>query len=155
MRLRLLPIVAAALLASVGAAGCGQSEKDKYIEAYKPVNDELIKLGQRLGTAVNSASSENNAQLARKFTALDADFKKTQKRIDDLDTPDDLKDESKALSDAIGTVEGDVAEIAKAAKESDPRAAAAATVRLTRDSNRVNVTQNKLAKATGAEVGGR
>jgi hypothetical protein len=144
-------VVAAAVL----TAGCGQSAKDQYISDYKPINRDLIVLGTKLGRAVNTAPTKSNPQLAVQFSSFQRQLKEIRKRVDGLDTPDDLKDESKALSAAIGTVEQDVGDIATAARKSDASGAASATVRLSRDSNRVNNAQNTLAKATGATVGSR
>jgi hypothetical protein len=143
------------LAAAVLAAGCGQSAKDKYISDYKPINRDLIALGNQLGKAVNTANTKSNPQLATQFTGFQKQLTGIRKRVDGLDTPSDLKDESKALSASIDTVEQDVGDIAAAARKSDPSAAATATVRLSRDSNRVNNAQNTLAKATGAKVGNR
>jgi hypothetical protein len=153
MRRNVLPCLA--LVAALLAAGCGQSAKDKYISSYKPINRDLIRVVDRMATAVNSAGGKSNAQLSTQFGGFQTQLKGIRKRVEGLDTPDDLKDESRALSVAIGTVEGDVGDIATAARKSDAQGAAAATVRLSRDSNRVNTAQNTLAKATGAKVGSR
>jgi methionyl-tRNA synthetase len=149
-RLVLCLVLAVAVLT---AAGCGESAKDKYISSYKPINRDLIALGNQLSKAVNTASSKSNAQLAVQFGGYQKRLVSIRKRVDGLDTPDDLKDESKALSASIDTVQEDVGDIAAAARKSDAAAAGAATVRLSRDSNRVNNAQNTLAKATGAKVG--
>jgi hypothetical protein len=151
-RIALLCVVVAAALLT---AGCGESAKDKYISDYKPINRDLIALGTKLGRAVNTANAKSNPQLAVQFSSFEKQLQGIRKRVDGLDTPDDLKDESKALSTAIGTVEQDVGDIATAARKSDASAAASATVRLSRDSNRVNNAQNTLAKATGATVGSK
>jgi hypothetical protein len=152
---RLAVLLCLAVAASVLAAGCGESAKDKYISSYKPINKDLIALGNKLGTAVNTANTKSNPQLAAQFSGFQKQLVTIRKRVDGLDTPDDLKDESRALSSAIDTVQEDVGDIATAARKSDAAGAGAATVRLSRDSNRVNNAQNTLAKATGAKVGNR
>jgi hypothetical protein len=149
---RALPCLS--LAAALLAAGCGQSAKDKYISSYKPVNRDLIRVGDQLSKAVSTADNhKSNAQLAAQFAGFETQLKGIRKRFDGLDTPDDLKGESRALSLSIGVVQDDVGDIARAAGKSDAQAAATATVRLSTDSNRVNTAQNTLAEATGATVG--
>jgi hypothetical protein len=149
---RALPCLS--LAAALLAAGCGQSAKDKYISSYKPINRDLIRVGDQLSKAVSTADNhKSNAQLAAQVAGFETQLKGIRKRVDGLDTPDDLKGESRALSLSIGVVQDDVGDIARAAGKSDAQAAATATVRLSTDSNRVNTAQNTLAEATGATVG--
>ena len=97
--------------------------------------------------------SKSDAALAKQFSALATRLESLNDEIAALDTPADLKDESKALNKALDATAGDVEDIAEAAKKNDAQAAAAATVELSTDAQEVNTAQNKLAKATGAEVG--
>lgn len=136
------------------ASGCGESEKDEYIEDYRPLNERLLKVGEVVGRAPLEAGTESNANLARRFDRYADDLDRVNRDIAALDTPADLMDESKALTRAIGVVIADLEKIA-AAREADERAAAAATLSLTDHSNAVNRAQNRLAKATGADIGPR
>ena len=136
-------------------AACGESEKDKYIDDYKPLNDQLLKVGSDLGTAAEGVESKSDAALARQFGALAKRLERVNGDIAALDTPDDLKDEAKALNKVIDTTTGDIEDIAKAARANDAQAAAAATLQLSTDAQEVNTAQNKLARATGADVGQR
>ncbi|MGI8845103.1 MAG: hypothetical protein ACR2HC_02845 [Thermoleophilaceae bacterium] len=140
-------------LVALPLAGCGQSDKDKYVNDYKPLNDKLLTLGDDLGKAVSGAGSESNSQLATRFTKLGTRFKTLRSDISGLETPGDLKDESKGLTSALGSTQKDVEAIAAAAKGSDPSAARSASMKLVADAQKVNTTQNTLAKATGAKVG--
>jgi hypothetical protein len=150
----LLVLLAACLLAGF-AGGCGKSDKEKYIDSYKPVNDRLLKVGTDIGTAVQSASTASDAGLARKFDGLATRLERVKKDVDGLDTPAELKDESRALSGTIAATVTDLRDISTAAKEKNGQAAAAATLQLSRNAQKVNVAQNKLAKATGAKVGAK
>ena len=136
-------------------AACGESEKDKYIGDFRPLNDELLAVGGNLATALDGVESKSDAALAKQFGALATRLEDVRKQIAALDTPADLKDESKALTDKLGATTSDVEKIAEAARENDAQAAAAATVQLSSDAADVNKAQNKLARATGADVGGR
>jgi predicted nucleic acid-binding Zn-ribbon protein len=140
-------------LALMALAGCGESEKDKYIDDFKPLNDKLLDVGRDLGAAVGAAETQNDAALAKQFGALAKRLEGVNEEIADLDTPSDLEDEAKDLKGSIDETVGTLEAIEKAAREHDAEDAAAATVRLASDSEQVNAAQNKLAKATGADVG--
>lgn len=152
MRRRLVLPVILALLAAA-AAGCGQSAKDKYIGDYKPLNDQLLKVGQELGRGVAGADKKSDAALARQFSGIAKDLASVNAKIKDLDTPAELKDESATLAKRIDATVKNVEDISKAAKDGDGQGAAAATVRLSSNASKVNIAQNKLAKATGAKIG--
>ena len=154
MRLRLVTPLALLALA-VPLAACGESEKDKYIDDFKPLNDRLLALGRDLGTAVDGADKKSDTALATEFSALAGRLKEVNTGIADLDTPAELEDEALALNVRLDATITDIENIAKAARGNDAEAAAAATVELSADSQKVNAAQNRLAKATGAEVGDR
>jgi hypothetical protein len=152
MRPRLVTPLALLALA-MPLAACGESEKDKYIDDFKPLNDKLLDLGRELGAAVGGAESQGDAALAKQFGSLAKRLDGLNKEIADLDTPSDLDDEAKDLNGRIDDTVGDLEDIAKAAREHDAQDAAAGTVQLATDAEAVNKAQNKLARATGAEVG--
>ena len=152
---RWLTGVAALAASALVGAGCGESEKDEFIDAYNPLNERLLKIGRSVGGAPLEAGTESNAKLAQRFNRYADDLDKVNRDLAALDTPADLKDESKALTRAIGVVIVDLENVATAAREADQRRAAAATLSLTDHSNAVNQAQNRLAKATGADVGPR
>jgi len=154
MRPRLGTLLALLALATPLAA-CGESEKDKYIDDFKPLNDKLLAVGQDLGTAVDGAGKKSDAALATEFDALATRLEEVNNDIADLDTPPELEDEASALNTRIEATIGDIEDIAKAARQNDAEEAAAATVQLASDAQKVNAAQNRLAKATGAEVGDR
>jgi hypothetical protein len=152
MRLRLATPLALLALA-MPLAACGESEKDKYIDDFKPLNDRLLDLGGELGAAVGGADAASDAALAKQFEGLAKRLDRVNKEIADLDTPSDLKDEAKELNGRIDDAVGDLEDIGKAARQHDAEDAAAGTVQLATDAEAVNKAQNKLAKATGANVG--
>ena len=140
---------------AMALAGCADSEQDRYVKDYDPLNDRLLEIGQSLGRAQLQAGSASNSQLGRQFSKSAAELDAVREDIAALDTPADLADESKALIASIGDVVGDLERISAAATRGDQQAAAAATLSLTEDSNDVNRAQNRLARATGANVGPR
>jgi hypothetical protein len=147
--------LAALALAGSAATGCGQSEEDKYVEDYKPLNDRLLRVGVAIGAAPLEAGEQTNDQPAQRFSKYAADLDAVKKDIADLDTPSDLEDESLALTSSLEVVVEDLKKVASAAESGDKAAAAAATRALARDAARVNFAQNKLARATGADAGPR
>lgn len=152
MRLRLATLFA--LLALVLTA-CGQSEKEKYVDAYKPLNDRLLSVGEDLGAALQAADSKRDEAVAAQFAALARRLEVVRKDVAAVETPADLRDESKALNDALTDAIADIEDIAGASRGKDAQRAAAATVELSTAARKVNVAQNRLALATGARIGDR
>lgn len=148
-------VVCLAVAAFVAVSGCGQSENDKYIDDYDPLNERLLAIGEKIGRAPLEAGTDSNAKLARRFNRYADDLDRINKDIAALDTPADLMDESEALTRTIGVVIVDLEKIATSAREADQRGAAAATLSLTDHANAVNRAQNRLARATGADIGPR
>lgn len=142
-------------MACLAASGCGGSEKDRYIDDYDPLNDRLLRIGESVGRATLEAGQQSNAKLTTRFGKYASDLDDVNKDIAALDTPSDLEDESEALTESIDVVIRDLEKISAAARRGDKEAAAASTLALTDDSKGVNRAQNKLAKATGADVGPR
>lgn len=151
--MRRLAVLLPLALVAVLAAGCGESDKDKYIDDYKPLNNELIEIGQKLNRAVQNADTQTDAQLAATFERLGDELQQVGDDIADLDTPDDLKDESDRLTRRIDAAVGDINDISKAAATHNEQAAASATVSLGAVAVAINTAQNRLARATGANVG--
>lgn len=149
-------LVAAALSAgALAASGCGESEEERYVDDYSSLNDRLLTLGRAIGTAPLDAGQESNAKLATRFGRYASGLDDLNGEIAALDTPGDLRDEATALTGSIAVVVKDLKRISAAARRGDGEAAAAATLALSDDSNKVNRAQNRLARATGADVGPR
>jgi hypothetical protein len=147
--------VLALLALALPVAACGESETDKYVDDFKPLNDRLLKIGRELGDALEAADSQSDAALEKRFSALAKQLEDVNGEIAALDTPADLQDEAKGLNKALDAATLDVEDIAKAAGAKDAEDAAAATLQLSSNAQKVNSAQNKLARATGAEVGQR
>ena len=153
---RRLALPLALLVLAAGAVtltGCGESEKDKFAEQYKPLNDRLLKVGRDLGTALQTARGKSNRQLSRQFAAFALRLQALNKGVRKLEAPSDLEDDRKELATQIDATVENLEAISGAAANNDPEGAAAATVDLGTSSRALNRAQNKLAKATDAEVG--
>ena len=153
MARRLAPALVMVVLAAVALTGCGEDEKERFAEDYKPLNDRLLKIGRDLGSSLQNAQGKSDQQLARQFAAFALRLQALNKGVRALDTPGDLKDERSELASRIDATVEDLEHISGAAADGDPQAAAAATVELGTSSQALNRAQNQLAKATGAERG--
>lgn len=148
-----LPLALLIALAAFASPGCGEDEKDKFVEDYRPLNDRLLQVGKDLGKGLQTAEGKSNKALSEQFAAFALRLDAINKGIRALDTPDDLRDERDVLALRINDTIKNLQDISGAAAEGDPQAAAAATVELGTNSQALNRAQNKLAKATGAKVG--
>ena len=143
------------LAASVALlAGCGQSEKDKYIEAYSPLNTRLVKVNDQLARTINAAGNKTNGEIAQEFTPLGTQLGSLSKDIRALDTPTDLQQESKALTRSLDRTQAHVEALTTAARKNNAQALATASTELPAEANNISDVANKLARATGAKVGG-
>jgi hypothetical protein len=133
------------------AAGCGSGKTSDYNDSYNSLNDQLVRLGNRVGTAVVGARSQTNPQLERQFSAFASEMGTIQGKIDDLDPPDHLKSAQAALVKATGNVQNDLENISRAAGRSDPQAAGTATSDLLIDSAKLRTARRKIARETGAK----
>ena len=153
MTRRLALLLCLLVLAPLAAAGCGQDDKEKFVEDYKPLNDRLLKIGDDLGEGLRSAGNKSNKRLAEQFAGFALRLQAVNKEIRDLDTPDDLKDERVELSARIADLVKSLQDISGAAGTNNVDAAATAMVDLGTTSEALNEAQNKLARATGAKIG--
>jgi hypothetical protein len=146
---RLAPLVL--VLAAVAATGCGESREEKFEKDYKPLNDKLLGLGERIATTTAAVPRRSAAQNSKAFGAIAQDIGEIQQQFDELEPPDDLTADLDDLVSALGEVQGGLEQIERQA------------LRLTRGrvlreigpaARKVNTAQDALAKATGAKVSG-
>ncbi|HKG38577.1 MAG TPA: hypothetical protein VKB25_06270 [Conexibacter sp.] len=147
---RLLP--PAALLAAVAliGAGCGSSDEpsaDDAQSAYQSVRAQIAGLGDSIGPAITGAGSETDAQLSRAFAQLQARGQAAVERLQGLEVPDELKEKREALGDALDRGTADLADIARAARDSDAAAARAAVEDLIADSQEIRDARAEFERA--------
>jgi hypothetical protein len=147
---RLAPLVL--VLAVVAGAGCGESTEEKFEKDYKPLNDELLQLGQRISSAFAAVPRRDADENGKAFGALAQDIGEVQQDLDELEPPDDLSSALDDLVSALGDVQGGLEDLERQASGRLTRA------RVLREvgpaAREVNTAQDKLAKATGARVSG-
>jgi hypothetical protein len=143
-----LPLLLLALTcAPLAFAGCMQSSKDRFIADYQPLNDRLVSVNGKLVKTLNTPSSPD--KLATELTPLSGELTRLSRQISDLDTPEDLRQESGALSRTLARTGAGADTAATAAREADRRALVNATKALADDVNRGIRQADRLARAAG------
>lgn len=131
-------------------AGCLQSSKDRYIADFRPLNDRLVQVNGQMVETINTASTRSPRRFAAKLTPLSAQLTTLSRQIGDLDTPEDLRQESAALTRSLDSTGVGANRTATFARRADARALTRATMDLADHVNRVIRDNRRLAKATGA-----
>jgi hypothetical protein len=148
---RLLPLPALLAAVALVGTGCGggsdQPSASDAQTAYSSVRTQIYSLGASIGTAINGASRQTDVQLARAFAQLEDRGRAAIARLDTLEVPDELRDQRQALSDALDTVTGDLADIARAARANDADAARQAAQQLIVDSRQIKDTRAAFERA--------
>jgi hypothetical protein len=150
--MRLAGLIVTALLAVALVAGCGEDEKEKFSEDFKPLNDRFLQLGGQVGQALKAAPQTPDRVLAGAFLEFGDRVEQVEEGLDELEPPDELRDELLRLQVATGKLVKDLRAIGTAARENKPAAARAATEALVRDSQAAGDARRVLARKTGARV---
>ena len=132
-----LPVVLGLAL----AAGCGQSDEEKYKEDFPPLSQKLSGLGQDVGQSIQGASGSSDEKLADDFNNYAEQLGEVQQDIDDLAGDQD------ELVSSIGDVQGALEQIAEAADKGDAQAARRATLELIQSSGDLRRSRAKLNAA--------
>ena len=153
---RSLLLAAAASAALI--AGCG-GDDDKsddgaktatvdavaaYQTSAKAATDETTKIGNEIGTSIEAADTQTDAQLAATFTDLASRARAVVADLNALEPPADDKAKVNALVSALGTGAQDLDAIAAAARSNDASSARSATVTLVRDSPAIKAAKEAL-----------
>lgn len=160
--LTLIGLVAAlaggAVVAGVAITGGGSNSNtssqsiETFTQGFKPVNAEIMALGEDVGSAVTSASGKSDREIQRRFGSLSRRTATLRKNLSGLKPPDDLAGDKRDLMDAMGGARDALGEIANAAGAGDPQAARRALTQLVAASQTLRSERRKLARATGAEL---
>jgi hypothetical protein len=159
MRRTTLLMLLVALLATGLVAGCGgddkskeEEAKEKYEEAYSPINDDIIELGNEVGQAVNTARGKTDEALATQFASLGDRTRELNEKLEELEAPEEYSDLDDRLVKALDVVATDLTEIGEAAEASDPGEARKQAAELARHSVEVRTSRRELARKTGAKI---
>jgi hypothetical protein len=144
-RIQLLLLVSATGLL---LGGCGEDKAKTFKLDFRPLNAKIVALGRDVGTAVTGASGRSDVQIQTEFAALAKRTGTLRKQVDDLDPPDELKDDTGDLVSAMGSAQKSLNQISAAAKKHDPDAARRATIQLVADSDELRSSRRRVAEAT-------
>jgi outer membrane murein-binding lipoprotein Lpp len=154
--MRIVVLIVTALLAGALVAGCGgedqQDKKDQFARDFKPVNEQILLLGGQVREALTQAGTTPDRVLGRVFRGFETQVQEAKAALDELEPPDDLRDEQRALSTALGKLVADLRGIHTAIAAKDPAATRRATAALIRDSEPAGNARRDLAEKTGARV---
>jgi hypothetical protein len=150
IRLILLVSLTAALLAGCGG---GSGDKGAFKKDYTAVNDQLLRIGDTVGQALQNAPKTTDAMLAGEFSGFATQLDDVRRRVDALKPPADLRPQVDALSTAVAALSKDLRDIGHAANVHDTTKAREATQALIGDSRTARDARRALARKTGAKVG--
>jgi len=145
-----LPSLLVLLAACLALPGCLQSSKDRYVADYEPLNNRLVRVNGELVEAINTAATRSPRHFATELRPLSGELTRLSRQIGDLDTPEDLREESAVLTRTLKVTGAGANRTATYARRYDRRALADATVKLAEDANRLIRANRRLARATGA-----
>jgi hypothetical protein len=132
---------------SLVVAGCGDSDEEKFRDAYDPVDEQLSDLGEEVQDALQAAEKKSDEELAQQFEGFADDLADIEADIERLDPPSDVEDDVTKLERAIDDVEGSLRDIAAAGRENDPAAARTATLELIQQGERLDELQQRVGSA--------
>jgi hypothetical protein len=143
VRRRLLPLLVLGLL-----AGCGGSAEDDYADDVREVDRQVVSLNRDVLAAGRGARGQTNTQIEKRFGQLAQRSGETQQDLDDLDPPEDLKDEQEALVEALGNTQNSLEGIERAANTNNRRRAGQAAIQLNSSLGQLRNARRALAQAT-------
>jgi hypothetical protein len=139
-------VATAALLAGCGGGGGDDAKNDtaKFESGAKAATTETTKIGTDIGTAIQTASKQTDAELAATFTDLASRARAVVADLNALDPPAASRAKVNALVSALGTGAQDLDAIGAAARGHDASSARSATQTLVGDSPPIKAAKNAL-----------
>jgi len=146
-RIRVAAVAMLTLALAVPAAGCGgDDDTDQFREDYNAAVDRLSKVNTDIGQATG-ASGQSNSVIAKQFQRIADTAEETRNKLAKLDPPEDAKEEFDSLLSALDKGIDDLEAVSKAAKKSDPAAAAQAVQSLSKSGQEITAAENALKQA--------
>jgi hypothetical protein len=145
-RLRAAALLCAAAIA-VGA-GCGEDQEQAFADDFRPLNGEIVGVGEQVGTAIEEAGRKTDAQIERQFDRLADELGRLRRELQGLEPPEDLAAIKTELEEAMRAAENALRGIEQAAAGSDAEAARQSTIELVRASEDLREARRRLARET-------
>jgi hypothetical protein len=142
-------ITAAALvvLAGCGGSSSHSSSSANFKPGFEAVVTQLRASSTAMGSAIQSAANETDAQLSTSFKALATRWETESAELDKLTPPSSVASAFSSLKGAASRVGGDLDSIASAATSHSETAAKTATQKLVTDVEAIK-TANQTIKTT-------
>ena len=141
-------VAALALALALGAAGCGggDDDADQFREDYNAAVERLNEVDSSIqGSGENLAQS--GEQLAQEFNRIADTAEKTRQDLEDLDPPEDAKQEFDRLLSAVDQGVEDLRATANAAREENQQAFLEAAQRLSKTGAQITEAESALKSA--------
>jgi hypothetical protein len=142
-----VPRLLSALLVVLALAACGESAEDEYKDGFRPINRQLLLLGQEVGDGLRGAGEMEDLALADEFEGYARRLGELRRRLEALEAPGSIERDHERLLTASGQVRTALSEVAVAAKRSDAAAARDAAIRLVQGSERLAEARRTLAES--------
>jgi hypothetical protein len=128
---------AALVAVAVAIAGCGGSSSSdqtaKFKKSYAAVSNHLRQTSQAIGSAIQQAPGQTDAQLATTFHGLASRWQSQVSELETLHPPSNLQTVFNTLTSAATRTESDLTAIASAAETHGVAAAKQASASLVTD----------------------
>jgi hypothetical protein len=152
LRRSIVPLLAVLALLVAGCGDDGDSRSETYAKGFKPVNQRILDLGQKVNASIQSPRTKSFQQLVKEFGSHASQLGQLRRDLQGLEPPSNLKRTHRQLVQAMGRTRRALADIATGARERDPEAVGAAQRRLTETSKDLRRARLKLARETGAKL---
>ena len=143
MRRALVPFLALLAL----TAGCGGSEEEDYRKEVDSIESKAAALNRNVLAAARQAPGQSDKQVEKRFGQLAQTAGETQQDLDELDPPEDAKDEQDALVEALGNTQDALNGIERAANRSDRRGARDSALALNTALGQLRTSRQALTQA--------
>jgi hypothetical protein len=145
---------AASLVLLAGCGGSSSSSSANFKPGYESAMKALSQPAAQIGTTVEGARNESDAQLEAKFKALAGQWKTASGQLDKLTAPSSVSTQFSALKSAASRVEGDLNAIASAASTHNGSSAKTAAQHLVADLTAGKSTDVTIRKKLGLPAAG-
>ena len=143
-------LVATLTLALVAASGCGGKSADaKFKDSYQPVRVQLEKTSKAIGSAIQHARSQTDAQLLVTFRGLASRWQDQVSRLQTIKPPSKRAAAFNTITSSATRVESDLRAIVAAAATHSASAARQATASLLTDFLALRSADRTLARKLG------
>lgn len=136
---------------AIGVAACGSSgpSTSDFKKQFSPLDAQTTQIGQQLTKTLQSAGSQNDAQLAAQLTPLATQLQGVNSKLRTLTPSSAVKSDFDQLRTELAQVGADLTGLAAAVRAHDAGTSRTDAQRLVTDGAVVKPTANKVRKALG------